>query len=177
MRPQEMARCVIDFVKMAGLMESHGFVNVNLNSEYLGIPFQLVAEGKVGLVKQTVIVSSLRELNQTEALRIAEIWNRLDNADKSHWRGKLFTYCIFADEVQQDAAGWLTKRVREIDRNQSQWVIGGIGALFVIEVTTKRARTYVNARRTGGFRKLVQVLKELLDVVPTDANTRAGAVN
>jgi len=128
---------MIDFMRMAESMKSHGFQNIRLDAEYGGVPFRLVAEARAGLVKQTILISSVSTLDKNEALRIGEEFLRIDGTSRGVWVGKIFTYCLFAEKVDRDAATELAERIRKNDLKASNFVKGGGGAILIFDISTR----------------------------------------
>lgn len=151
---------MIDVEKMARLMESHGYRNVKPFSDYQGVPFQIVAEGKAGLVKQTILVSSIQELDEGQAVRITEDFIRIDCESRSYSVGKIFLYCLFVEMTDSGIALDLLARIRKNDRKASNLLKGGGGAIIIVDISSRKIGSYIP--RLGGAKELAMTIGDLL---------------
>lgn len=154
---------MIDLVKMSGLMESNKYRNVRISAEHLGIPFQIVGEGKAGLNKLIVLVKCIQELNDQEAARIAEEFVRMDDQSRSYLLGKVFLYCLIADRTNLEVASALLKRLHDNENRLSNTGKGGGGAMMIVDVSTGRIAQQKSIHPGLWVGKLNKVLAELLN--------------
>ncbi len=145
-----------DIAKIASIFRSHGFTNVSVNSDYLGLLFPIVAEGPAGLVRQTVLVSVFRFLDRARAAIIADDFKMLDEKARSLWVGKIFTYCVLVEIWDKDAVCSLVESIRQNDVTPSNFVKGGGGAIVLVNMATKEVRSYIP--RLVGIRDLAKAV-------------------
>jgi len=151
-----------DLVKMAELMEANGYKNVRLSGEHLGIPFQIVAEGKAALNKSTVLVRYIKDLDAVQAARIGDEFLDIDKQSRSVLWGKVFLYCLMADRVDVEPAAKLLNRLHDNEYRLTN-IGGGGGAMLIVEVTTGRMAAQKSVHPGLWIWRLKKVLPELLD--------------
>lgn len=152
---------MIDSNIVMKIMEALGFSNVMSNAEFMGEKFQILGEGKAGLQKQKVLISSITALDADAALNLAEIMNKVDNKSRSLWIGKLFTYCIFVDKLDTNARALLFDRFIENRRKASNLAKGGGGGLVVVDMENKKVDS--NIPRIYGIQIISDLIKEVLN--------------
>jgi len=97
---REELASVVDIMKMGRLMEEQGFKNVIIPSEYAGVPFQLIGEGRIGMRKLMILVKNIKELNDAEIAVTSEEYSMINKKTKSLLVASLSLYCLLADSVQ-----------------------------------------------------------------------------
>jgi len=90
---------LVDPIKMSEMMEAAGFENVQISSEYKGFRFQIVAEGKLGLLKFPVLVKIIDKLDEQNAAEIAEEYSALRKHSSLALTMPHFLYAIIAGDL------------------------------------------------------------------------------
>jgi hypothetical protein len=153
----------VDLVKMSELMQANGYKNVRLSAEHLGIPFQIVAQGKAGLNKLTVLVRYIKDLNEEEATKLEDEFLRIDKQSRKIVIGRVFLYCLMADKVEIETATKLLNRLYDYEHKLTTIGTGG-GAMIIVEVSTGRIASQ-NSTQPGVWPwRLNRVLPELLNM-------------
>jgi hypothetical protein len=136
-REREKLASVVDIMKMGRLMEEQGFKNVIIQSEYAGVSFQLIGEGKIGLRKLKILVKNIKELNDAEIAVTSEEYSMINKKTKSHLVGCLSLYCLLADSVHNKAASLLVKKIDEVAYSLGSAMKEG-GAVFMLSDCSRK---------------------------------------
>jgi len=153
----------MDLVKMSELMQANGYKNVSLSAEHLGIPFQIVAQGKAGLNKSTVLIRYINNLNEEEATKMEDEFLRIDKQSRKVVIGRVFLYCLMADKVDPETPTKLLSRLYDHEHKLTTIGTGG-GAMVIVEVSTGRIAAQ-NSTQPGVWPwRLNKVLPELLNL-------------
>ena len=128
---------MVDIMKMGRLMGEQGFKNVIIASEYAGVPFQLIGEGKIGMRKLMILVKNIKELNDAEIAVTSEEYSMIIKKTKSLLVASLSLYCLLADSVQSKAASLLVKKIDEIAYSPGI-VMRETGAAFMLSDCSRR---------------------------------------
>jgi hypothetical protein len=152
----------MDLVKVAHLMETHGFKRVKLSSEFEGILFQIVGEGTIGLQKMPTLVRVVPVLDEQTAKRVSEEFIQMHKKKQSYLLGHFFLYCLLAGKMDQKAAGWLVNTLRWEKTHGAKASLGAGGGHFLM-ADEDTGRGFIMESNEVDFtsdRKMVEILRE-----------------
>lgn len=129
---------MVDLMRMAEAMEKNGFKNVKVSSEFGGFTFQIVGEGKIGLQKLTTLVRIVNQLDETNAMQMAEEYMALRKSMRSMWVGHFFFYVVIADQVRKESITGLAKGFANNKPGFSDELKGGGGTFLIVETVSKQ---------------------------------------
>jgi len=93
----------IDTIKIVEMMESAGFKNVQLSSEFKGSQFQITAEGRVGIQKLMILVKVIDILNEQNATAMAKEYSEIRKHSLFAFTAPAFLYVVIAGDVDGDS--------------------------------------------------------------------------
>jgi len=128
---------MIDLMKLSGLFQQSGFKGVTLSADYKGIPFHLVAEGKIGLQKMPVLVRAFDRFGLENVEQTVKDFATLSRESVSMVLGKFFLFCVIADTVDPNAVVHLFKTTGEAQEDAKGLLKEGGGGLIVAIVASK----------------------------------------
>ncbi len=128
---------MIDLLKLSELMQQAGFKNVSLSTEFNGVQFSIVGEGKIGLQKLPVLIKVVERLGREEAQSIAKDFAALSGKLVSMWMGKFFLFCVVARSIDPEAVLWLYKTAGDEQEKAKGLTKEGGGNLIVADLETK----------------------------------------
>jgi ribosomal protein L32 len=110
-QPRMQPSRLVDPIKMAEMMGAAGFENVQISSEYKGFRFQIVAEGKLGLLNLPVLVKIIDKLDEQSATKIAEEYSALRKHSPLSLTLPHFLYVIIAGDLAGGSKEMIALRI------------------------------------------------------------------
>jgi len=130
------AKPKVDLPKIAQMMESSGFKNVRMSSEYEGVQFQIVGEATIGLQKLTTIVRVVNALDDATAQRIAQEFLGLHEKKSSYVFGTFFLYCLITERMDEQPTSWLIETIGKGTHGLKDTLGAGGGHMIVADAAS-----------------------------------------
>lgn len=151
----------MDLPRFAQIMESRGFKNVRMSSEYEGIQFHIVGSAKIGLQKMAILVRVISSLDAYSAERIEQEFLELHTKKSSYVFGTFFLYCLITERMDEQAASWLLDAAYRGTHGLKDTLGGGGGHMMIADARSRRLLVLrTDEGVTRDERRLVEILEE-----------------